>query len=343
MKHIKDILETHAEAEYIDVQAEVFRYCEKEVQQREKLSIQELLEFEPAGQKLWINISGNFDLSLVEQIAKHFHIHELIVEDIVSRNERPKIDVMDDAIFIVIKMLGYNQKLDLFEAEQLCIYLTTDLLITFQDVKGDNFGMVRNHLNRMGRACHLGSDYLAYMILDLVVDEYFLGMERIGEWIDDLEDQILKKTTYKRNLEINELKKDINLMRKHVWPVRDLVASLQRHDENSIMRPETAMYFRDIHDHTVQVIDTIETYRERMASLRDLYANQLNYRMNDIMKTLTVITTLFIPLTFVTGLYGMNFDHMPELHWRLGYPLVLAAMATGVVAMTFYFRRKGWL
>jgi magnesium transporter len=291
----------------------------------------------------WINIDGLHQVDIIEKLGAHFGIHPLVQEDIVHTGQRPKIEDFDGYLFIVSKMLFYDEKEGEISGEQLSLILGTNYLISFQEKAGDVFDPVRGRLrNSKGRVRKKGADYLAYALLDAIVDHYFVILEKLEEKIESLEDELLSNPIPETLQKIHRLKTDLTFLRKSVWPLREVISTLER-GGSSLIADSTGIYLRDVYDHTIQVIDTIETFRDMVSGMLDIYLSSVSNRMNEVMKVLTIIATIFIPLTFVAGIYGMNFKYMPELEWRVGYGLALAVMALMVVLMVIYFRRKKWL
>jgi magnesium transporter len=293
----------------------------------------------------WINIDGLHDTELLGRIGEMFELHPLIVEDILQTDQRPKIDVFEDYIFIALKMLYLAQDGNVGEvvSEQVSIVLGKHYVISFQESIGDVFDPIRERIRKAkGKVRKMGADYLAYVLMDSVVDNYFGLLEAFGDDLEELEDKIVDRPTKSTVKEMNEIKRELAYIRKSTWPLREVVTAMLR-DEGAIVSSETKIYLRDLYDHTVQVIETVETYRDTSSGMLDIYLSTLSNRMNEIMKVLTIIATIFIPLTFITGIYGMNFQHMPELAWRWGYPLTLFMMLFVAGMMIVYFRRKRWL
>jgi magnesium transporter len=304
----------------------------------------EVLYFQPpeAAEKRWINVDGLHDTGLIERIGRIFRIHPLTLEDIVNTLQRPKIDDHDHYLFLVLKMLHYDAISRHVTAEQVSFLLLDGCLLSFQEVEWDVFNSVRDRLRRgRGRIRKMGCDYLVYALIDAVVDHYYLILEALGAEIDRLEDDMLAEPDAAFMNRIHALKKEMIFLRKQVWPLRELIATLDR-EPPDLIQPETAIYLRDVYDHTIQVIDTIESYRDLLSSLLDLYLSSVSHRMNEVIKVLTIIATIFIPITFVAGIYGMNFKYMPELEWRWGYAAVWGLMAIIVVLLMLYFKRKKW-
>ncbi len=291
----------------------------------------------------WINVDGLHDLALIEKIGRHFDIHPLTLEDIVNTGHRPKVEFFDHYIYVVLKMLYLNEALDDIRSEQVSLILGPSFLVSFQESSGDVFAPVRERIRKPGsRIRASGCDYLAYALIDAVVDHYFLILEKTGDRIEVLEEQLMEETDADTLQHIHDLKREMIFMRKQVWPIRELVGSLLR-DESDLISSSTRVFLRDVYDHAVQVIDTIESYRDILSGLVDLYMSSVSHRMNEVMKVLTIIATIFIPITFIAGIYGMNFEMMPELKWRWGYAGVWGVMIVVVLVMVGYFRRKKWL
>jgi magnesium transporter len=289
----------------------------------------------------WINVDGLHDTAAIARIGSIFGIHDLLLEDLVRTDMRPKIELYEGHAFMIVKMLNYDERRDAFESEQMTLILGPNYVLTFQEEPGDTFGNLRERIRKRLQICGRGPDYLAYSLIDLVVDTYFLVIERMGEWIEQMEQEILRKPSRRRMLEINELKKDLRFLRKNIWPMRDIVLAMQRHDEG-LFSKGTETYLNDLYDHVIDVIESIEIHRDMISNLMELYHSQLGVRMNEIMKTLTVVTSIFIPLTFIVGIYGMNFHYMPELDYKYGYFITLSVMAMIAGGMIYYFRRRGW-
>ena len=291
----------------------------------------------------WINIDGIHDTSIIEKIGGQFQLHPLVLEDILNTEQRPKIDDLEDTLFIVLKMLSYGDSDNRLEVEQLSLVLGPNFVISFQEREGDFFEPIRERLrNSKGRIRSMGPDYLAYALIDAVVDHYFIVLEKFGEDIEFLEDELIADPRPETLSAIHNLKNDLIFLRKSVWPLREVVGSLGR-GESDLIAEKTLVFIRDVYDHTVQIIDTIETYRDMASGIQDLYLSSLSNKMNEVMKVLTIIATIFMPLSFIVGWYGMNFEYMPELKWHFGYPLVLVVMAVIATGMIIYFKNNKWL
>jgi magnesium transporter len=318
-------------------------YDEQNIQEKQVASIEECFPFKSTPTVSWINIDGLHDVELTEKLGKEFELHSLILEDILNTGQRPKVEDFDKYIFVVLKMLSYNDKEQTVQLEQVSVVLGPNYVISFQESIGDVFDQIRDRLrNAKGRIRKMGCDYLMYALLDAIVDNYFAILEKLGERIEFLEEELVADPTGKTLEQIHRLKREMISLRKSVWPLRELISGLER-SETSLIKETTEVYLRDVYDHTIQVIDTVESFRDMVSGMLDIYLSSISNRMNSVMKVLTIIATIFIPLTFIAGIYGMNFKYMPELERRWGYPLVLLVMAIVAVVMLSYFRRKRWL
>ncbi len=256
---------------------------------------------------------------------------------------RSKLEDFDDYIFIALKMLSHSEKEDEIQAEQLSLVLGSNFVISFQERKGDVFDPIRQRIGTgKGRIRKMGADYLAYALIDTIVDNYFIIPEKIGEKLESIEEELVTNPTSQTFQAIHSLKRQLIFLRKSVWPLREVVRGLEG-VESALIHESTNIYLRDVYDHTIQVIDTIETSRDMLSGMLDIYLSSISNRMNQVMKVLTIIATIFIPLTFIAGIYGMNFKFMPELELFWAYPLVLIAMTAIAISMLIYFRRKKWL
>ncbi len=297
----------------------------------------------------WINIDGIHNTDIVKPLADGFDLHPLVQEDILNTSQRPKVEDFGQYLYIIIKMLQWNEQRDEMAMEQVSLILGKNFVLSFQQRPGDVFESIRQRIrNNQGRIRKMKADYLAYCLLDAVVDGYYLVLEKIGDKLEMLENRTMTHPTHQTLREIHRLRREGLFLRRAVWPVRELISSLQRNDSPLVGQNINA-YLRDVYDHAIQSIDTTETYREMLAGLRDTYLTSISNRTNEVMKVLTIIATIFIPLTFIAGVYGMNFDpqssplNMPELKWYFGYPAVLAVMTVVALIMILYFRRKKWL
>jgi magnesium transporter len=291
----------------------------------------------------WVNLVGLHDVGVVEKVGRKYDIHPLTMEDIVNTGHRPKVEEFDNYLFIVLKMLTYDQGNDHIASEQVSLVVGQHYLLSFQEKAGDVFDPVRERIRKSRpRIRASGCDYLAYALLDAVVDGYFTILEKLGDKIEQLEIELLGEPSQQTMQRIHYLKREMIYFRKQVWPLREVINTLMR-EEYGLVNESTRMFFRDVYDHTVQVIDTIESLRDVLSGMLDLYLSTVSNRMNEVMKVLTIIATIFIPLTFIAGIYGMNFKFMPELEWRWSYPLLWLVLFVIFVAMVLYFKRKKWL
>lgn len=291
----------------------------------------------------WVNVDGIHRVDILEDIGGCFGLHPLVLEDIANTDQRPKTEDFGDYLYIVLKMLNYDEENEELITEQLSLVLGPNYVLSFQEREGDAFDAVRERiLNSKGHVRKMGADYLAYALIDAVVDNYFVILEQIGERIGVLEERVAEDPKPETLQTIHNLKREMIILRKSVWPLREVVNALGRGD-TPLVRKTTRVFLKDVYDHTIQVIDAVETYRDVLSGMLDLYLSTVSNRMNEVMKVLTVIATIFIPLTFIAGVYGMNFRFMPELSWNWSYPLVWLVMAGVAVIMLIYFKRRKWL
>ena len=321
----------------------VFNYDSERYEEKELKSIEECFPYKDTPTVTWINMVGIHQAEIMEKIANHFGIHSLVMEDILNTGQRPKMDDLEDYVYVVLKMLNYNEEEDEIDAEQISIILGQNLVISFQEKERDVFEPIRGRIRKnKGRIRKKGADYLAYALLDSVVDNYFTILEKIGERIEFLEEELVENPSTQTLQEIHRLKREMIFLRKSIWPLREVISGLER-GESSLIKETTVIYLRDVYDHTIQVIDTVETFRDMLSGILDVYLSSISNKMNEVMKVLTIIATIFIPLTFLAGVYGMNFRYMPELEWRWGYFAVLFLMAVVGIGMVTYVRKKKWL
>ncbi len=290
----------------------------------------------------WINVTGLNDTEAIGRIGEKFEIHPLVLEDILHTTQRPKLEDLGDYLFLVVRMLYTEPGNGEVHSEQISFILTNRCLISFQETAGDVFDEIRERLRKShGRIRKMGADYLLYALMDAIVDNYFLIMEKTGERIEAIEQSLMEDPN---SLLLNELyaqKRELLYIRKSVWPLREAVGGLER-GESKLFKPKTHAYLRDLYDHTIQVIDTVETFRDMLSGVQDLYLSSLGHKTNQVMQVLTIISTIFIPITFVAGIYGMNFEVIPELKWRYGYAAVWGVMILMIIGMLIFFRKKKW-
>jgi magnesium transporter len=321
----------------------VIDYDEKNFEMKEVGTVKECMAYRDKPTVTWINVDGLHDVALIEELCGQFGIHPLVIEDIVNTEQRPKTEVFDDCIYTVLKMNTYNREAGGMETEQVSIVFGEKFVLTFQERRGDIFDPVRTRIkNGKGLARRYGADFLAYALLDAVVDSNFVLLERVGEEIEEIEDELIANPSPKLLQAIYFLRTEMITLRKSVWPLREIISGLQR-SGTALIKDTTSIYLRDLYDHTIQVIDTVETLRDLVSGMLDIYLSSVSNRMNEVMKVLTIFASIFIPLTFIAGVYGMNFQYMPELSWRWGYFGILSLMLAVGVVMLFYFRSKRWL
>jgi magnesium transporter len=301
------------------------------------------------GMVRWINVEGVHNTELVEKLGKIYDIHPLTLEDIVNTNQRAKFEEYENYLVNIMKMI-YEEECDkkgedIFVSEQLTILIMNKrTVISFQEADGgDVFDIIRGRIRQgKGRIRKAGADYLAYCLIDAVVDSYFSVLEHFGDEMEKLEEDLVDHPKQDLIRTLHDLKRQMIFIRKAVWPMRDMVNNIER-SESELITPPTLIYLRDAHDHIIRVIDTVETYRDLLSGMMDLYMTSVSNRMNEVMKTMTIITTIFVPLTFIVGVYGMNFDIMPELRSEMGYYLVWLVMLFIVILLFIFFRVKKWL
>ena len=320
----------------------VIEYNRDSVTEKKVSSFAGLAKSQDQNSVVWIDIDGISDTKILEEAGKEFEIHPLTLEDILNNTQRPKCDEFDKYLFITLKMLSLSN--GQVEGEQLSIVLSGNCVITFQEKPGgDVFNPVRERIRSgRGRIRQTGADYLAYALLDAIIDNYFIILEEIGDRIETLENAVTGSPGRETITQINAVKRELIFLRKSVWPLRELISTLER-AENTRFTPVVRVYLRDLYDHAVQAIDSIETFREMSSGMLDIYLSRLSIRLNEIMKLLTIMSSIFIPLTFIAGVYGMNFEHMPELKWTYGYLMVWLLFLAIPVGLLIFFRRRKWL
>ena len=290
----------------------------------------------------WINVGGVHKVDVLEAFGKQFGLHSLLLEDIANTDQRPKLDDYETYVFLVVKMLTVNDRGDIL-VEQVSFVLGRNYVLSFQENGTDVFRPVRDRLRAgKGRLRHNGSDYLLYALMDAVVDQYFAVLESLGEKIETLQERVMAHPNPDTLKDIHALKRQLLFVRRAIWPLREATNNLSRSDCPFLHEP-TKIFFRDVYDHVVQTVDTIETFREMLSASLEIYLSSVSYRLNAVMRVLTVITTIFMPLSFIASIYGMNFEHMPELKSEWGYPIVLGVMGLVAAGMLIGFRRRKWL
>jgi len=321
----------------------IIDYDEKQFQEKEAKTVEECFPFKDTPTVTWINVDGVHQVDIIEKIGKHFELHPLIMEDIMNTEQRPKMEDFGPYIYIVLKMLYYDEKENETKIEQVSLILGESFVISFQEMEGDIFDHTRERIkNGKGRIRKMRADYLGYALLDAIVDNYFIILEKLGERIEELEDRLVTDPKPETLQEIHRLKREMIFLRRSVWPLREVINGLER-GESSLIHKSCLIYLRDVYDHTIQVIDTVETFRDMVSGMHDTYLSFVSNRMNEVMKVLTIIATIFIPLTFIAGIYGMNFKFMPELEWRWAYFVVWVVIVIVAAIMVIFFKRKKWL
>lgn len=293
----------------------------------------------------WLDVDGIHEADVIAHIGQQHDLHPLLLEDVMNTKQKPKVEFYNEKnVFVVLKMLSINPDSLTVDTEHVSLVLGNNYVISFQEQRtGDIFVPILQRIKiSAGKTRKNGADYLLFSLMDLIVDQYFLVLDTFGEKFEKLEDDIISQQNSDPLKELYALKRELNLMRKSVWPVREMIGTLLR-DDSTLIKEPTLPYLRDLHDHAAQVIETIDSYREMLTGLMELHYSILSNRMNSIMKTLTIISAIFIPLSFIAGVYGMNFDNMPELHWQNGYFYTLALMATVATGFMIYFKKRGWL
>jgi magnesium transporter len=291
----------------------------------------------------WVNIDGLARIEILKEIGLFYNLHHLTLEDILNTDQRPRQEAYEDYTYITFKALAFNDDNHTVESEQVSLVIGDNYLISVSERETDLFTTMRRRIeNNRGTARKHGTDYLAYSLLDIVVDQYFLVLEKAGERLDSLEESILAKPDEKTLHAIHNLKREMINMRIAVWPLREALVGLEQSD-SIFAEPSVALHLRDVYSHLLQVIDTVEIYRELLSGLLEIYLSSVNNRLSEIMKILTIFAATFIPLTLISGIYGMNFIYMPELHWLYGYPFAVGLMVTVAGALLIYFKRKKWL
>lgn len=325
------------------VTVSVIEYNEAEVHETEVSKVDELKPYVHSTNTAWINVAGLHDTDVVAAIGGYFNVHQLFLEDILNTGQRPKVEDAGDYLFVVLKTLHLDEEQDLIVSEQLSLVIGSNFLLSFQEKEGRLFDQLKKRIRGgKGRIRKYGTDYLAYCIMDSVVDNYFVLLEQLADKVEVLEESLVTDAKPEVLHEIHKLKTDIIFLRRSVWPLREVINMLAS-GQSSLVKESTLPYFRDVYDHTIHVVDTMETFRDIVSGMLDIYLSSVSNKLNEIMKTLTIISTIFIPLTFLAGWYGMNFKDMPELAWRWGYPLVIAVAVCVAVTMVVFIKRRKWL
>jgi magnesium transporter len=323
----------------------VMAYDGRNVHEQVVSSMSEILAIKARFRNLWVDVTGLGTISRLEELAKELGLHPLAMEDVTNVHQRAKVDSFGETLFVVVRMTEDDPN---FESEQLTFFLLDGIVVSFQERPGDCWEMLRNRLRqKKGRAFESGVDYLLYALIDAAIDSYFPAIEQISETVDEIDERIAQRRSGEQLHQIHLLRQHLLGLRRAIRPHREMLNSLLR-DESARIHPETRVHLRDTYDHVVQLIDSIDTYRELTSDLRDYYLSSINNTMNEVIKVLTIISTIFIPLSFIAGVYGMNFEgnspwNMPELHWYYGYPFALGLMLTVALSLLVYFRWRRWV
>ena len=319
-------------------------YNPEKIEQAEFTSVQEILRYKDTETITWVLIEGLANVEVIQSIGANFGIHDLVLEDILNTHQRPKFEEYDDHLFIVLKCLLPGKDRYSVDYEQISLLVLRNFVFVFKEKTDTLFAPLQQRIiNSRGRFRSLGSDYLTYTILDTIIDQNFIALDALDETVTELEDSLLElEPTREALYRIQRLKKQIIDMRRHLSPVRELMAAMLR-SESQLIDQKTHIYLRDVSDHVIRVIESIELYRDTLTVLLDIYLSSVNNKMNQIMKVLTVFASIFIPLTFITGIYGMNFENMPELHWKWAYPVLWGVFVTVTLVLLVYFKKKKWL
>lgn len=328
------------EAKEEKVRLTLIQYNEKDFTEQDFFSVEELLGHMQPGFVKWINVDGIHRLNVIEELGRRFNIHPLTLEDLVHVESRPKFEDYDNYVVAIMKMLYYDNHV---HSEHLGIVLFEDTVISFQEPHGgDAFDIIRTRLRQAkGRVRKMQADYLAYALIDAVVDTYFNILEKVGEKVNALDEEILETSHNRASLRLHDLKREVIFLRKQLSPAREMINNIVR-NETDLIKESNDAYLRDLQDHIIRALDTVETYREMLAGITDVYMNNYSYKMNQAIKALTVISSIFIPVTFIAGVYGMNFKYMPELDSPYGYWITWGVMLSLMVGMGVYFKRRNW-
>lgn len=321
----------------------IIDYTASDLEEKIIKNIEECCVYQEKNSITWINIDGIHQSNIIEQIGNLFHIHPLTLENIMNTDQRPKIEYFPGYIFIAVKMIYWNEIKQEIEIEHISLILKDRIVLSFQEKEGDIFNPIRKRIKtKSGKIRMKGADYLIYALLDAIVDQYFLILEKLGDKTELLEDSLINQPSPENLQTIHQNKRNLIFIRNAVWPLREVINKLEK-DDSKLVQKNTKIFLRDVYDHTIQIIETVETLRDMVAGLLEIYLSSLSNKMNEVMKVLTIIATIFIPLTFIAGIYGMNFHYMPELSWKLGYPMAIGGMFILGLIMLLFFKKKKWL
>lgn len=326
-----------------NVSIQVMDYGPEACQVRTTTDVEDTFRLRDSDTVSWIDVEGLHDTELLNRFGTHFGLHPLVLEDILNTHQRPKLEEYDDYLYLVVRMLAPGANDDGLHSEQVSVILGKRFVITFQEIPGDVFDPVRKRIDAgKGRVRRMGTDYLVYTLIDSIVDNYFLVLEKLAGRIEQVEDSITAGPQPEDLAHVHQLRRELVYLRRTVWPLRDVVVELER-SETDMVSDDVRVYIRDLHDHVVQVIESMENFRDVLASLQDLYVSSIGQRTNEVIRVLTIISTIFVPLTFLAGVYGMNFDRIPELHWRWGYLGFWGASVVVAIGLVFFLRSRRWI
>jgi magnesium transporter len=321
----------------------IIQYSESDYVENEFDAFTECLPVDDRGGVTWINVRGVHQVKNLEKLGECFHIHPLVLEDILDLEQRTKIEDYEDYLYIALKTIRLVPDTEEIKSEEVSLILGPHYVISFYEGNGDLFAPIRERLLQgQGRLRKMGADYLAYALIDLIVDDYFVKLETFSDKVEFLEDEVVIRPSPETLRYVHRFKNDMIMLRKSLWPLREVIARLERR-ESPLISDSLTIYLKDVYDHTIIAIEEVETYRDILSGMLDIYLSSMSNRLNEIMKVLTIIATIFMPLTFITSLYGMNFRNMPELSWQYGYFGVLGAMVVIAGSMLWYFRKKRWV
>ena len=334
--HVGDIHEAESSISVID-------YSKENIEERFIASIDEILPYLDRNTVTWLNIEGLKDTAPIESVGRILNIHPLVLEDILNTHQRPKFEEYDNYLYIVLKILSVENQAFSIGYEQISILVLNNFVVTFREKKDDIFTPLKQRLkNSKGRIRNMGSDYLTYAILDTIVDQMFFMLDSIDEIIETTEEDLLVNPTTGSLSVIQQIKRELIYIRKSISPLREVLAAIPRSD-SPLIQEQTHIYYRDVYDHVLRITETIESHRDLLSGLLDIYMSSVSNKMNEVMKVLTVFASIFIPLTFIAGIYGMNFEYMPELKWKWAYPTLWVSFISIPVVLLIYFKRKKWL
>lgn len=326
----------------VNARISVINYDATHFEQKFVETVEEILPYKSGDSKTWVNIEGLHDISIIKAIGDHFNIHPLVQEDILNTHQRTKVEEYEDYVFIVLKKLHHESNSLEIYYEQVSLIITDKFLFTFREYIDDVFDPIIKRLNNGGGKLRSSSpDYLAYSIMDTLVDEYFKFQDSMDELIENLDKKLLTHPTPEMLALLQSMKREMIFARRSATPLREMLFALL-HSESRLIHESTKIYIQDVYDHAIRVIEAIDSYRDLITSMLDLYLSSVNNKTNEIMKVLTIFASIFIPLTFIVGVYGMNFQYMPELHWKWAYPALWLVMIGLVIALMLYFKKKKW-